>query len=89
MNAWVVALYILVAVLLVITRVIKTTYGPDDFQSLTIAVLPIVFAAGGAMLVAAPAMGATETAGVKAAANWNGVTSSTALISYSPLTPSK
>jgi len=44
-NAWVVALYILVAVLLVVTRVIKTTYGPDDFQSLTIAVLPIVFAA--------------------------------------------
>ncbi len=44
-NAWVVSLYVLVAVLLVVTRVIKTSYGPDDFQSLAIAVLPIVFAA--------------------------------------------
>ena len=28
--------------------------------------------AGGAVVIAAPAMAATETAGVKSAANWNG-----------------
>lgn len=44
-NAWVVGLYVLVGLLLVLTRIIKPSYGSGDIQSLAVGVLPIVFAA--------------------------------------------
>jgi len=44
-NAWVVGLYAFVVVLFATTIAIKPGYGPTDFESLAISVMPIVFAA--------------------------------------------
>ena len=44
-NGWTIALYLMLAALLVLARVLRPTYGPADLQSLAIGVLPIIFAA--------------------------------------------
>jgi ribose transport system permease protein len=44
-NGWVIGLYVLMGVLFLVTRLIAPNWGPNDFESLAIAVLPIVFAA--------------------------------------------
>jgi ribose transport system permease protein len=44
-NAWVVALYGLLLVLLALAKVLRPTYGAADLQSLAIAVMPVAFAA--------------------------------------------
>lgn len=44
-SGWVIGLYVLLIALLGLTLAIKPGYGPTDIESLTITVLPLVFAA--------------------------------------------
>ncbi|MCY7419067.1 MAG: ABC transporter permease [Chloroflexi bacterium] len=44
-NGWTIALYVLLACLLVLARALRSGFGPADIQSLAIGVLPIIFAA--------------------------------------------
>ncbi len=44
-NGWTITLFVLLACLLVLARVLRSGFGPADIQSLAIGVLPIIFAA--------------------------------------------
>lgn len=50
-DAWILALWGLFFVLLVVTRLIRPTYGASDFGSLAIAALPVAFAAAAQAIV--------------------------------------
>jgi ribose transport system permease protein len=50
-NGWTIVLYVLLVLLLLLARVLRPGFGPNDFQSLAIGVMPIIFAAAAQTVV--------------------------------------
>jgi ribose transport system permease protein len=53
-NAWVIGLWVLLAALLLFTKVIQPTYGPAAFAILAVAALPYAFATAGQVMAIIP-----------------------------------